>query len=375
MPGMTPEAGAEQSFMTTAPHLLALGYDLHLALLTPLQTLVPALEALGVTIHDLSSRRTLVGRARAVRRVVAAVKPDVVHAVLFEATVPTQLGLVGQGTPILITWANTHQLDPSVSDEGGGARWKIQLGAWLERLLGRLTPTRYHAVTHGTAASYRSLLRVDEDRVRVAERGRELDRLAEANADRVEKLRAELGLDPSNQVLLAVGRQEPQKGLDVLLDIVDQLADERENLRVLIAGRPGRSTAALQVQHRSMRHGDQVRFLGHRDDVPDLLHLADLVVCTSRREGAAGALLEAMAAGRAIVSLPLRGLDGVLTDGVDAVLADRSAMPGAIGRLLDDPEHRASLGAAASAAFVRRFTADRSAAAMCDVYEWAARPD
>ena len=47
MPGMTPDAGAERSLLALAPGLLNAGIELHLALLTDRQTLVPELEDLG----------------------------------------------------------------------------------------------------------------------------------------------------------------------------------------------------------------------------------------------------------------------------------------------------------------------------------------
>lgn len=374
MPSATSGAGAEQSFRTLAPDLLRDGTELHFVVLTKNQAFVPELEGIGVIVHDLSRIEGTLQRARSIRRVVEAIHPDLVHAVLFEASVPTQMALLAHRVPLLVTWASTHQLDPSASDEGGGARWKLWLCAVLDGVLGRLTSTRYHAVTAGSADSYRAVLRVGTDRVRIVERGREPESFVVASNVRIAELRQDLELPDEISVVLAVARQEPPKGLDTLLEVIDELGDSKSGFVAVVAGREGRSTSALKQQHDQMRHPELVKFLGHRDDVSDLLSLAQVVVCTSRREGAAGALLEAMAIGRPIVSVALRGLDGVLTDGVDSIVTDRSNLAASIRRVLDDPKLRSEMGRAATATFQERFTSARSARAMAEMYVWAALP-
>jgi glycosyltransferase involved in cell wall biosynthesis len=94
---------------------------------------------------------------------------------------------------------------------------------------------------------------------------------------------------------LAVGRQEPQKGFDVLFNALPAVRSRLPELRVLVAGREGRSTRALAEQVRGAGLGETVTFLGMRDDVPDLMCAANVLAFPSRWEGAAGTLIEAMA--------------------------------------------------------------------------------
>jgi glycosyltransferase involved in cell wall biosynthesis len=113
--------------------------------------------------------------------------------------------------------------------------------------------------------------------------------------------------------------------------------------------------------------------------MPDLLAAMDVVVCSSRREGMPLAVLEWMAAGKAIVATRVGGIPSILEDGEEAVLVepqDDAALAAGIGRLLNDPEERRRLGAAALRRQRRDFRFEQTLAAIEDLYEqlYAVRP-
>src|SRR5207247_683123 len=102
-----------------------------------------------------------------------------------------------------------------------------------------------------------------------------------------------------------------------------------------------------------------VTLLGQRDDVPDLLAAMDIVVQSSRREAMAQATLEAMAAGRAVVSTTTVGADEAIDDGVSGVLVpvrDTAALADRLVALALDPARRRALGEAARQRIAERFT-------------------
>ncbi len=133
--------------------------------------------------------------------------------------------------------------------------------------------------------------------------------------------------------LLALGRDVPQKGFDVLLRSLPQGSTLR------IAGRS---------QRRGVEHlgGATVEWLGERDDVPALLADTDILVVPSRWEGFGLAALEGMAAGVPVVAADVDGLPEVLGDvGVLVPPEDATALRAALLRLREDPEERAQRGA------------------------------
>ena len=95
----------------------------------------------------------------------------------------------------------------------------------------------------------------------------------------------------------------------------------------------------------NIRHS--VRFLGVRSDVPALLALADVYVHPSLQEGYSNALLEAMAAGKAVVATAVGGNVEAVSDGVTGLLvppADAVALERAIARLLGDSHTARAMG-------------------------------
>lgn len=105
-----------------------------------------------------------------------------------------------------------------------------------------------------------------------------------------------------------VGRLMPQKGLDDLLDawIGQHSAFVECKAELWIVG-DGPCRKALETRIEKDRLQDQVKLLGHREDVPALLKQSDVFVLPSHSEGNSNAILEAMAAGLPVISTRISG--------------------------------------------------------------------
>lgn len=169
--------------------------------------------------------------------------------------------------------------------------------------------------------------------------------------------RAVLGDAP---VALVVARLDEQKGHDVVL----AAAAADPAARYVCVG-DGALRGPLEDDAARRGLGDRVRFLGFRDDVPDLVAAAQFVVLASRYEGLPLSLLEAMAAGRAVVATDIPGTRELVHDGETGLLVppdDPAALAAAVARLRDDAALRERL-AVAGRAHVR---AAHSSRAMAD---------
>ena len=162
--------------------------------------------------------------------------------------------------------------------------------------------------------------------------------------------RAGLGLPADAMVLGAVGRAEPQKRFDLLVEAFALLAAERPRLHLVIAG-DGSCLPALRAQVAGLGPvASRVHLLGHRTDVPNLHHAFDVFVQSSDYEGTPNAVLEAMALGTPLVATRAGGTGEIAFDGVHGRLVDcgdRAALVGAMAELCDDPARARSLAAAA----------------------------
>ena len=133
---------------------------------------------------------------------------------------------------------------------------------------------------------------------------------------------------------------EPQKGLQHLLAALPAVRAIMPGAIALIAGKEGRS--APQLREAAVSSDCDVRFLGHRTDIADLLAAADVFCFPSEREGFGGVLVEAMATGCPIVASSIPTTLEVLgrgekTVGLLAPVADSRALTMAIVEVLADP--------------------------------------
>jgi glycosyltransferase involved in cell wall biosynthesis len=175
-------------------------------------------------------------------------------------------------------------------------------------------------------------------------------------------VRRELGIPPEAPVMGAVGRLARQKRLDCFIAALARLP---ERVHGILAG-DGEERAALETQAQAQGVAHRLHFLGHREDVGDVLDALDIAVVTSDREMLSFAMLEALAAGLPVVSTPVSGaaeaLDplpdgrrpGVVTAGFEAEEIAR-----VVSQLLHDPARLAEMGAAARQRAEERFSFER----------------
>jgi glycosyltransferase involved in cell wall biosynthesis len=164
-----------------------------------------------------------------------------------------------------------------------------------------------------------------------------------------------------------------RKGHRHLFDCLPELIRRRGDLSVLCFGR-GPLERRLKRHVASLGLGAHVRFVGFRDDLPDLLPGVDLLVHPAQREGLGLVLLEAMSCAVPIVAAPSGGIVDVVDSGTEGLLVpldDPRGWVRAIDELLADPARRARMGAAGRARVEREHTVERMASRYLDLYRSA----
>ena len=180
-------------------------------------------------------------------------------------------------------------------------------------------------------------------------------------------LRTALGLRRGDQVVTVVGSLYPVKGHRHLLEAAPQILASWPSTVFLIAGR-GECEAALEQDARRLGIEARVRFLGLREDVGALLAISDVFVLPSLSEGLSIAILEAMAAGRPVVTTRVGGNPELVVHGETGILVppgDAAALASAVTGVLGDPAEARRLGENGLGHVRRRFSID----AMLSAYE------
>ncbi len=148
-----------------------------------------------------------------------------------------------------------------------------------------------------------------------------------------EAVRAELGAAAVDQVWLAIGVQPRTKGFDRALEALREFPQAH----LLIAGLGETSTrtaAALAAYARRMGLASRVSFLGHREDIPDLMAAADLLVHPARYDTTGTVILEAVVNGLPVVTTAVCGYAShVAHAGAGVVIAEPFRMKALVAAL------------------------------------------
>jgi glycosyltransferase involved in cell wall biosynthesis len=296
------EAGVARAVIEAASAAAEHGLTVHVAC-PPGTFLSSALEAADsrIRLHgwaaDRDSPKSVPAEARALRAIVDRVRPTVVHLHSSRAGMVGRLALRARLPTIFQPHAWSFRSLASPAMRAAARAWEIAALRWTDLLLCvseaerdalGLPPTRLPR--HSVVANA-----VDLSAFQPEER-----------ADERARLRAGLGLPATAPVFICVGRLSRQKGQDVLLRAWPQVAAEVRDAQLLVVG----SGPMLPALERSDHRG--VRFLGERDDVPELLRAADVYVSAARWEGMSYALVEAAASGLSMVSTDVEGAREVI---------------------------------------------------------------
>jgi glycosyltransferase involved in cell wall biosynthesis len=362
--------GAERSLVALAPQLVSRGVLLDVAYLHRRPGLQRELEAAGAELFCLAGPGGRAGWLWRVRQLAAARRPDLVHTTLFEADVAGRTAGWSRRLPVVSSLVNVAY---GVEQAGQGVPgWKLRGAQLLDALTAR-SVTRFHAVSRHVAEQMARRLRIPSGRIEVVPRGRDATLLGRRTPERRRAARAALGLDQDAPVLLAAARHEAQKGLETLVEAVARVLMVEPEARLLVAGRDGAQTARLHADVQRLQLGHAVRFLGTRDDVPELMCATDVFVLPSRWEGLPGTVLEAMALETPVVASDLPMVrEAVTEETARLVPVDRPPLlADAILEVLGDQAEAVARAGRARADFLQRFTIERSADRMVGLYRRA----
>ncbi|HSS04166.1 MAG TPA: glycosyltransferase family 4 protein [Solirubrobacterales bacterium] len=293
-------------------------------------------------LHPVHTSRGLaeIGRsALQVRRLVARLRPDLVHANTTRAALLALLARNRSGPPVL---AHIRDWVP----EGRFSRFVLALVA--RRAAGVVANSAYIAGQFDGLST--------QGPVRVIHNPVDLQRFNPRSADGG-SIRRELGLDGDATVLAVVAQLTPWKGQDDAIEVVADLAGRGREVTLLLAGSAkfastGTSFDNVEYERRlralaeELGVGERVRFLGERSDVPEILAAADLLLMPSWREAFGRIAVEAMAMGTPVVATNVGGPPEIFASGVEGLLlAPRQSdlWASEIEQLLGDPRRLADM--------------------------------
>jgi glycosyltransferase involved in cell wall biosynthesis len=316
---------------TTAPHEGDMLDLAHARSIKPV--LLPTLGRELSPLYDLSSLARMV-------RLIRQLRPDVVHTHMAKAGTIGRLAARMCGVPLIVHTYHGHVFHSYFG------RAKTRAFLTIERLLG-LATDRIIVVGDGQRDEIASYGVAPRDKLEPIRLGLELGQFLSAEQRRGQ-LRRELGVASDTPLVGIVARLVPIKAHEVFFDAAVKVLDSIPRTRFVVVG-DGKRRSELQALVRRLGISEKVDFLGWRRDMVEVYADLDVVALTSRNEGSPVALIEALAAARAVVSTAVGGVPEVVihgTTGLTVPSADPPTLAAAVVTLLRDRDLATQLGAA-----------------------------
>ncbi|MHC4876147.1 MAG: glycosyltransferase [Planctomycetota bacterium] len=293
--------GAERALVKIATGLPRERWKPSVICLSDRGPLAEPLEEAGIPVTCLGAGRVFsprglwqatVGLTRELRRQ----QPRVLQTFLFHANIAGRVAGWRAGVPRVLSGIR-------VADRRGC--WRLALDRWTERLV-----DKHVCVSRGVADFCVRESGLSQDKVVVIPNGVDVDTYRSAEPADL----SQFGIPSDAEVILAVGRLDPQKDPLTLLQAVHRVASDRPNLHLLFAGDgPLRSDTEAEARRLNIEH--RVHLAGWTPDVPRLLKSATLFVLASRWEGMPNVVLEAAAAGVPIIATETEGVREIIEPG------------------------------------------------------------
>jgi len=222
------------------------------------------------------------------------IRPDIVHAYLYDAEFYSRLAALGLG----ITLINSERNDQYQLNRNQ------QVGHFFtKRLVDGVIANSYAGQKHATSL-YKNL---PKEKLKVVWNGIDLDKVAQRLACGEINYKGEWF--PREKIKLAVmaASIKPQKNYNLALRVAEELIEKDSIWRVVFLGDQLSDSSnsyktGIIGQWKNLRHKEKIKFVGNRDDVLEILAQADVSFLTSHHEGFPNTVLESMAVGTPVVT-------------------------------------------------------------------------
>ncbi len=254
-------------------------------------------------------------------------------------------------------FASMHCPYSKSEDAAAVARWVRKAPRHFERVICVSQASQRRHLDHGLPESITTLIH----------NGVSVDRFGSGDAHTATD--AIDGLPASARLIVCTARVEEQKQPLAAVAVFERVAHANPDVHLVMVGR-GPLLEATRAAADATGVGDRIHLVGHQQNIPDWLAAAAVWLLPTLGEGFSLGVIEAMAAGCAIVSTRCPGNDEVLVEGENALTArvgDVEGMAAAVARLLSDPSLRGRLSASARET-ARRFSLAKAVDLHLDCY-------
>lgn len=335
--------GAERALTYLARGLPKNRWKVHVVNLGGEEPLADSLRAEGIDVRCLGvSKRRPIQAIRGLAAVLREIRPQLLQCFMFHSNVAGRFAARLAGVPWVLGGLR-------VAEHQKGWHLTVdRVTAWMSA--GSVCVSagvKRFSITYGGLSEARLTVIPNGVDVGPFDRAKSLDK-------------SSLGFDPADRLALFVGRLDPQKGLPYLLDAVELVASSRPRWKLVMTGREGTESEWFRERvAESPVLSRHVKWLGFCEDIPELMKTSEILLLPSLWEGMPNVVLEAMAAGRAVIGTDVEGTDELVVPGETGWLvppANTEALAAAMAEAFDKPDRTKKYGEAGRKRVESRFT-------------------
>jgi len=262
-------------------------------------------------------------------------RPQILH------THTSKAGVLGRIAGYLVGIKNIlHTPHGHVFYGYGFSKFEVQLFIFIERLMAKIT-RKVLVLSEQEKKDYLMLKIGMENKFILVRNGIDINKFNKIIGER-----RKFGIRNDAIVITVIARLEPVKGVIYFIRAMKNIVPRFSNVVGLIVGY-GTLYAQLLREVIILGLKDYVRFLGWREDIPEILSISDIVVVPSLTEGFGIVVLEAYASGKPVIATNVGGLPEIVENNVSGLLVppqDSETLAEAIIKLVVDKNLREAMG-------------------------------
>lgn len=315
----------------------------------------PMIERMGVPIIPVERRRNRIARIFDMARRLRAFRPEIVHG--WHLFASPYAGVVGRMVGARTTFGSLRGSFESFQQTKVQAQLSLSLTRGM--IVNSPAAAEYVAAAHPRSAGKVHLV---PNAVEAIVRSREEARHCVSRR---------WGLPEGNVWIGSMGRFDPLKRFDLLLEAMAALRKEHRAINLLMIGY-GSQMQELKTRAEALGISDCVVFTGPDPEARQWLSALDIFCFPSMDEGLPNVVLESSVAGAPVVAWRMPYLKGLLAEGESVLLAEPGnvqQLTQAMARMIRQPELRVALGRAARKRVLEEFSVERYVERMTRVYE------
>lgn len=319
-------AGAQSLVVNILKYIDRKLFDICLCVLYPSYNTKLDLELLKekIPVYYLGKHRGIdIRMISRLNRILNNFKPDIIHTHMYITRYPLIPTLVNR---IPIRVHTLHTLAQQEVDFAG------QIIQWLAFNFFNIIPI---SVSDNVAASVRKVYGVSSVTIYNG-----------VPVERFIPIKTSTGDKKEETVFINISGFRPEKNHRLLINAFTRVSKIKKGIKLFLVGDgPLRSDIEKLVKEKKLQN--KITFFGVRSDILKLLEKSDVLVLSSKREGFGLTIVEAMAAGKAVIATAVDGVPELIETGITGVLVppnDPSALAAAMIKLADDPGLRIKMG-------------------------------